>query len=71
MDLQDWAQEREEEMRSDALEAQLRKGALKNQKSKLSCVECGTRIPKERRKALPGVDTCVDCQTDIEKRERR
>lgn len=24
--------------------------------------ECGTRIPAARRKAVPGVQTCIECQ---------
>jgi phage/conjugal plasmid C-4 type zinc finger TraR family protein len=27
------------------------------------CVECGDDIPERRRQALPGVQTCVACQT--------
>jgi phage/conjugal plasmid C-4 type zinc finger TraR family protein len=27
------------------------------------CVECGEDIPERRRQALPGVQTCVGCQT--------
>jgi DnaK suppressor protein len=27
-----------------------------------SCQECGSRIPKARRRALPGVTTCLQCQ---------
>ena len=27
------------------------------------CEECGTRIPQGRRKAVPGVRLCVDCQS--------
>lgn len=27
------------------------------------CVECGDDIPERRRKALPGVKTCVACQS--------
>ena len=27
------------------------------------CDECGEPIPEARRKALPGVRTCVSCQT--------
>jgi phage/conjugal plasmid C-4 type zinc finger TraR family protein len=27
------------------------------------CVECGEEIPPGRRRALPGVRTCVDCQS--------
>jgi phage/conjugal plasmid C-4 type zinc finger TraR family protein len=27
------------------------------------CVECGDEIPERRRQALPGVTTCIACQT--------
>jgi phage/conjugal plasmid C-4 type zinc finger TraR family protein len=30
----------------------------------LECVECGETIPAARRKALPGVTTCIACQSD-------
>jgi phage/conjugal plasmid C-4 type zinc finger TraR family protein len=29
----------------------------------LECVECGEEIPAARRKALPGVTTCIACQS--------
>jgi phage/conjugal plasmid C-4 type zinc finger TraR family protein len=29
----------------------------------LECVECGEEIPLRRRQALPGVTTCVACQS--------
>lgn len=29
----------------------------------LECVECGEDIPEARRHALPGVTTCIACQT--------
>ena len=28
------------------------------------CDECGEPIPKKRREALPGVRTCIACQTE-------
>lgn len=31
------------------------------------CEDCGERIPKARREALPGVKLCVDCQEFNEK----
>lgn len=31
------------------------------------CAECGDRIPKARRLAVPGVQMCVDCQEYAEK----
>jgi phage/conjugal plasmid C-4 type zinc finger TraR family protein len=27
------------------------------------CVECGEEIPQARRRVLPGVRTCIDCQS--------
>lgn len=32
------------------------------------CVECGDQIPEARRKALPGVSTCVPCQSGRDSR---
>ena len=34
----------------------------------LECVECGEDIPEARRKALPGVTTCVACQSGRDRR---
>ncbi|WP_230279731.1 MULTISPECIES: DksA/TraR family C4-type zinc finger protein [unclassified Croceicoccus] len=31
------------------------------------CEECGERIPDKRRAALPGVRTCVPCQTQTDR----
>ncbi len=30
------------------------------------CKECGNIIPKARRKAIPGVCLCVECQSEFE-----
>jgi phage/conjugal plasmid C-4 type zinc finger TraR family protein len=32
------------------------------------CVECGDEIPDARRRALPGVSTCVQCQSGRDRR---
>jgi phage/conjugal plasmid C-4 type zinc finger TraR family protein len=32
---------------------------------------CGQRIPDERRRAIPGVEFCVECQERHEQEERR
>ena len=32
--------------------------------SALHCEECGEEIPERRRMALPGVRTCVPCQSE-------
>ena len=36
-------------------------------KSATECDDCGEPIPAGRRKALPGVRTCVGCQTGRDK----
>ncbi|MFZ7127871.1 MAG: DksA/TraR family C4-type zinc finger protein [Desulfobacterales bacterium] len=33
------------------------------------CENCGEPIPEARRKAMPGVKMCVDCQSEIEKHQ--
>lgn len=30
------------------------------------CNECGDRIPQARRDALPGVQLCIDCQSQLD-----
>lgn len=37
--------------------------------SSLVCEECGSVIPEERRKAIPGVRLCVKCQSAFELQE--
>ena len=32
--------------------------------SETHCIECGDPIPKKRREALPGVKTCIACQSE-------
>ncbi len=32
--------------------------------SEMHCVECGEPIPEGRRRAVPGVRTCIECQSD-------
>lgn len=34
------------------------------------CRLCGEPIPEKRRKTLPGVTTCTECQTILEHRQR-
>ena len=34
------------------------------------CEECGAEIPEARRKALPGVQLCVSCQAEIDKKQQ-
>ena len=34
----------------------------------IQCAECGEDIPEARRRALPGVGTCVPCQAERDRR---
>lgn len=69
--MSDWADKaakREQEMRDDALAERARKAeAQKGEESAEECAVCGEPVPAERRAALPGVQTCVDCQADLER----
>ena len=35
--------------------------------SRTECEECGDPIPEARRRALPGVRTCIPCQSERDK----
>lgn len=76
-DIWEQGQEREQEMRSDALAEHDRHahpdGVAHDQlltvaDSALVCAMCESEIPEGRRVAMPGVKFCVECKTDIEKR---
>ncbi len=75
-DIFDRASEVEDRFREDALAAQARKAPLRGDWKMLSAKwcegpHCGDRIPDERRRAIPGVRLCAECQTEKEKRERQ
>lgn len=70
----DRAQQRDEEFREDALQAQQRRagltgagGAGRYAVSARTCGVCGELIPINRRRAVPGVQTCIDCQQELER----
>lgn len=63
----DRAQEREQEMRQDALARHARLQPPAASVSAEFCVLCETPIPEGRRRAVAGVQTCVECQADLEK----
>jgi phage/conjugal plasmid C-4 type zinc finger TraR family protein len=63
----DRAAEREEEMRNDEL-ARMARAAdeqAAHPSAKLCCI-CDEPIPQRRRDTVPGVQTCVECQSDLE-----
>lgn len=35
------------------------------------CEECDALIPEARRKAIPGVQLCINCQTNAEKHQNK
>ena len=74
MDEFDRATEREEQMRAAALAAQARRAGLAGKTpadSASCCAECGEAIPEPRRRALPGVQLCVECQQYCETQGRK
>ncbi len=53
---------------NDALERARR--AMPKGESAEFCDECGNAIPQARRLAVPGVQHCVSCQSELEKTAR-
>jgi phage/conjugal plasmid C-4 type zinc finger TraR family protein len=49
---------------------QLARSRLTGGESATHCEECGMAIPDARRKAIPGVRFCVDCQSEMEKKQK-
>lgn len=39
--------------------------------SAVKCAECGDKLPEARRKAYPGCTMCVDCQGEMELRNKQ
>lgn len=64
----DRAQAREEEMRADALAEHARRAdGQPSLPSAHHCAICGEDIHPARRLAIPGVQTCIECQRDLER----
>lgn len=40
------------------------RAALADGPSRSECVECGVPIPEARRRAIPGVRLCIECQAE-------
>ncbi|MBK4420197.1 TraR/DksA family transcriptional regulator [Enterobacter hormaechei] len=68
MDIIDTAAEIEELQRNAALSAHR---VNRNAVSAEYCVECGEDIPALRRAAVPGCQTCAECQGVIELRKKQ
>jgi phage/conjugal plasmid C-4 type zinc finger TraR family protein len=66
-DVFDRASDLEQQQREDALaEARYRSERQRARPSAEECQVCGGRIPVARRRAVPGVQTCVHCQEELE-----
>ena len=48
---------------------QLARSRLPEGESCINCEECEIEIPVARRKAVPGVRLCIQCQEEIEKQQ--
>ena len=72
MDDIDRACAREESDRDAAIEAARGHYAINWEvASAIECAGCGCQIPEARREAVPGVQLCVDCQTQAERIARQ
>lgn len=47
----------------------LARSRLPRGESRTHCVECGDIIPEARRKAIPGICLCVECQSELETKQ--
>ena len=68
MDDVDRASQRIEELASDALANVRRKMPHGASAEFCQAPDCGERIPPARRKAVPGVQLCIDCAQEAEYR---
>ena len=48
---------------------QLARSRLPEGESFIKCEECEIEIPTARRKAVPGVRLCIQCQEELEKKQ--
>ena len=50
---------------------ELAKSRMPKGESLTHCEDCGEEIPEARRKAVPGVRCCIECQSEREKRLKK
>ncbi|NPE50257.1 TraR/DksA family transcriptional regulator [Dickeya dadantii] len=64
--------DRDQEFNEQRLEEMIEQNRFKpaSAPSLYYCRLCGEPIPEKRRQTLPGVTTCTECQTIIERRQR-
>lgn len=68
----DWVDEAQEvtQLLVDSPVERIRSSLVSPAVSPAACVRCGHEIPEPRRRAVPGVRLCVECQTVAEFRRR-
>lgn len=66
----DQAQDYQARHNAEAVAQALRVAQRPSADNVTQCVECGDSIPRARRKALPGVRRCTECQRDYERHKR-
>ncbi|QWA09127.1 TraR/DksA family transcriptional regulator [Sodalis ligni] len=64
--------DRDQEFNEQRLEDMIEQNRFKSTAtpSLYYCRLCGKPIPDKRRQTLPGVTTCIECQTALERRQR-
>ena len=70
MDIWDRATAKEEQDREDAIARARARAPRGVSRERCANAVCGQEIPEERRRAIPGVRFCVECQQLNEKKER-
>jgi phage/conjugal plasmid C-4 type zinc finger TraR family protein len=73
-DIYDRATETEEQQRQQAIMRQAQRAGLAGKSlsdSASECAICDDTIPLLRRQAVPGVQTCVACQCELERATER
>ncbi|MDP9568340.1 UNVERIFIED_ORG: phage/conjugal plasmid C-4 type zinc finger TraR family protein [Kosakonia oryzae] len=64
--------DRDQEFNEQRLEEMIEQSRFKaaGTPSLTDCRFCGKPIPEKRRQLLPGVTTCIECQSILERRNR-
>lgn len=47
------------------------RGQMPSGESLKKCEDCDAAIPEARRKAVPGVRLCIDCQSELDKENKK
>ncbi len=66
-DIADIAAEKELAERVSLLAERQRRQRQQIQESRTCCIDCEEEIPEARRKAVPGVQRCIECQQEKER----